>query len=134
MRVYTLMCCVYCLLKSVCLSVNLSILFCSVYTNSEVMGMGISTILFCFIADEEMFPPEQRFAENGLRATWQKTVQSASSDGKVSPHVIQVTCMNKIWTAVYNFFIDVLSLCNIYYCHQIVVLTCTIKWIPIQSL
>lgn len=45
---------------------------------SEVFGMGISTILQCFICDEEMFPPEQRFADGALRTTWQKTVQSAN--------------------------------------------------------
>jgi hypothetical protein len=45
---------------------------------SEVFGMGISTILQCFICDEEMFPPEKRFADGALRTTWQKTVQSAN--------------------------------------------------------
>ncbi len=45
--------------------------------------MGITTIMHCFIADEEMFPPEQRFADGALRSTWQKTVQAATSDGKV---------------------------------------------------
>ena len=33
---------------------------------SEVVGMTIDTILFCFVADEEMFPVGQRFAENAL--------------------------------------------------------------------
>jgi hypothetical protein len=50
---------------------------------SEIFGMGITTIMHCFIADEEMFPPEQRFADGALRSTWQKTVQAATSDGKV---------------------------------------------------
>ena len=36
---------------------------------SELFGMGIETILFCYIADEEMFEPENRFAEKGLIAT-----------------------------------------------------------------
>ena len=50
----------------------------------EVFGMGITTIMHCFIADEEMFEPAQRFAENSLRTTWQNTVQGASSS-KVVP-------------------------------------------------
>lgn len=32
----------------------------------DILSMGIETILFCFIADEEMFPPEERFAEGEL--------------------------------------------------------------------
>ena len=28
--------------------------------------MTIETILCCFVADEEMFPPEKRFADGGL--------------------------------------------------------------------
>ena len=55
----------------------------------EVFGMGITTIMHCFIADEEMFPPEQRFAENSLRTTWQQTVQGASS-AKVGPEASEM--------------------------------------------
>ncbi|CAM9104071.1 unnamed protein product, partial [Phaeothamnion confervicola] len=33
---------------------------------TEVFGMAISTILQCFIADEEMFEPADRFGEGGL--------------------------------------------------------------------
>ena len=32
----------------------------------DIYGMAVSTLLQCFIADEEMYPPEQRFAENSL--------------------------------------------------------------------
>ena len=53
---------------------------------TEIFGMGISTILQCFIADEEMFEPEKRFAEGGLRSTMQITAQKAAA-GKVAPEV-----------------------------------------------
>jgi hypothetical protein len=50
----------------------------------EIYGMGIETILICFIADEEMFPVEQRFAEGELMSTIQKTAQMhAAIKGKV---------------------------------------------------
>lgn len=38
--------------------------------------MAIETILCCFIADEEMFPPEKRFAEGGLQTAISKTAQA----------------------------------------------------------
>ncbi len=41
--------------------------------------MGIETILFCFIADEEMFTVENRFASGELMTTIQKTAQAAAS-------------------------------------------------------
>ena len=43
---------------------------------TEIFGMCIETILICFIADEEMFAPEQRFADGGLKTTMQKTAQA----------------------------------------------------------
>lgn len=46
---------------------------------SELFGMGIETILFCFIADEEMFAVENRFASGELMTTLQKTAQAAAS-------------------------------------------------------
>lgn len=46
---------------------------------SELFGMGIETILFCFIADEEMFAVENRFASGELMTTMQKTAQAAAS-------------------------------------------------------
>ena len=49
----------------------------------EVFGMAISTILVCYCADEEMFPPEERFADGALRGAI-KTTQAASS-GQVAP-------------------------------------------------
>ena len=51
---------------------------------SELYGMGIETILLCFVADEEMFSPENRFADGGLRTSLQKTAQNAASS-KVGP-------------------------------------------------
>lgn len=51
---------------------------------SEIFGMAIETILCCFIADEEMFPPEKRFADGGLQTTISKTAQAAASN-KVEP-------------------------------------------------
>jgi len=50
----------------------------------EIFGMGIETILFCFIADEEMFEVEKRFASGELMTTLQKTAQSAASM-KIAP-------------------------------------------------
>ena len=44
----------------------------------EVFGMAISTILVCYIADEEMFPPEERFADGPLKGAIKKTAQAAS--------------------------------------------------------
>ena len=54
----------------------------------EVLGMGITTIMHCFIADEEMFEPKKRFAEGSLRNTWQRTIQ-ASASGKIVPGMDQ---------------------------------------------
>ncbi len=45
---------------------------------SEIFSMCIETILCCYIADEEMFPPEQRFADGNLKAAIQKTAQTAA--------------------------------------------------------
>lgn len=42
---------------------------------SELFGMGIETILFCFIADEEMFAVADRFADHDLKSTMQKTAE-----------------------------------------------------------
>jgi choline transporter-like protein 2/4/5 len=43
----------------------------------EIFGMGIESILFCYIADEEMFKPEDRFAEDELADTIKKTAEKA---------------------------------------------------------
>lgn len=42
---------------------------------AEIFGMGIQTILLCFIADEEMFSVEDRFADDSLRETVRKTTE-----------------------------------------------------------
>lgn len=39
---------------------------------TSVYGMAITTILQCFVADEELFPPSQQFAENDLRGWVEK--------------------------------------------------------------
>jgi hypothetical protein len=44
----------------------------------QIFGMAIETILQCYIADEEMFPSEQRYAEGSLQGTMVK----ARQDGK----------------------------------------------------
>lgn len=50
----------------------------------EIFGMGIETILMCFIADEEMFKPEDRFADAELMTTIQKTAQDAAK-ARIAP-------------------------------------------------
>lgn len=50
----------------------------------EIYGMGIETMLMCFIADEEMFKPEDRFAEAELMTTIQRTAQDAAK-ARVAP-------------------------------------------------
>lgn len=51
---------------------------------SEIFGMAINTIMCCYVADEEMFPPEQRFADGALRSAFQKSNQAAVA-AKVVP-------------------------------------------------
>lgn len=34
---------------------------------TSVYGMAVTTILQCFVADEELFPASQQFAEHDLR-------------------------------------------------------------------
>ena len=65
----------------------LFVMFISFFTAdmfNEVFGMAISTILQCFVADEEMFKPEDRFAEGDLAATIKKTNEGANK-GKIVP-------------------------------------------------
>mmetsp|Transcript_44743 Transcript_44743/g.140297 ORF Transcript_44743/g.140297 Transcript_44743/m.140297 type:complete len:636 (-) Transcript_44743:141-2048(-) len=38
----------------------------------EIYGMAVSALLQCFVADEEMFPANQRFAENDLKKYFDK--------------------------------------------------------------
>lgn len=42
----------------------------------EIFGTGIETILVCFIADEEMFPAGERFADGELVEVIDKTAQA----------------------------------------------------------
>lgn len=49
---------------------------------SEIFGMTIETLLCCYIADEEMFPAEDRFADGPLKNAMQKT-QGQAADGGV---------------------------------------------------
>lgn len=41
--------------------------------------MGIEAILLCYIADEEMFPPEKRFAEGALQSALSSAQKQAAS-------------------------------------------------------
>jgi hypothetical protein len=53
----------------------------------EIFGMAISTILMCYCADEEMFPPEERFADGSLRGAIKST--QAASTGQIAPEEAQ---------------------------------------------
>ena len=50
----------------------------------EVFGMAISTILQCFVVDEEMFDPEERFASIRLAETIDSTQQNYKKKSKKS--------------------------------------------------
>ena len=52
----------------------------------EIFGMGIETMLFCYIADEEMFGPADRFADGDLKSVIQKTAQSATAVKAIKIH------------------------------------------------
>ena len=41
--------------------------------------MAIETVLCCFIADEEMFPADSRFAEGGLKSLLDSAAKSAAT-------------------------------------------------------
>jgi len=56
---------------------------------TEIFGMGISTTLMCYVADEEMFPPQDRFADGDLKNAIQKSQQTAVA-AKVIPSNIVV--------------------------------------------
>lgn len=51
---------------------------------TEIFAMTIETILCCYIADEEMFPAEKRYADGSLKSAMQKAAQSSASN-KVVP-------------------------------------------------
>jgi hypothetical protein len=53
---------------------------------TEIFGMAISTIMCCFIADEEMFPPQDRFADGDLKNALQKAQQSAVATKVIAVH------------------------------------------------
>eukprot|EP00555_Chaetoceros_dichaeta_P012247 CAMPEP_0198265170 /NCGR_PEP_ID=MMETSP1447-20131203/20682_1 /TAXON_ID=420782 /ORGANISM="Chaetoceros dichaeta, Strain CCMP1751" /LENGTH=89 /DNA_ID=CAMNT_0043954495 /DNA_START=1 /DNA_END=270 /DNA_ORIENTATION=- len=52
---------------------------------NEVFGMSISTILQCFVTDEEMHEPEDRFTPDNLAETIDNTQQSSSMSKFVHP-------------------------------------------------
>lgn len=54
---------------------------------AEVFSMSIESILFCFIADEEMFAPAERFVEGPLKTTLQKAAQAAANKKIGDAHV-----------------------------------------------
>jgi hypothetical protein len=63
----------------------------------EIFGMGIQTILLCFIADEEMFPPEKRFADGSLQSAVARTAQSAAGNtSSKSAKIIPIDSANQL--------------------------------------
>jgi len=46
---------------------------------AEIFSMTIDTVLCCYVADEEMFPLEKRFADGGLKSALQRTAQKHAS-------------------------------------------------------
>ena len=52
---------------------------------NEVFGMAISTILQCFVADEEMFEVAERFAEGDLASMIGKTNAAAKKGAVIHP-------------------------------------------------
>jgi hypothetical protein len=48
---------------------------------NELFDMTIETILLCYIADEEMFPPEERYAEGSLQEAVSSTSEAAKASG-----------------------------------------------------
>mmetsp|Transcript_31320 Transcript_31320/g.31860 ORF Transcript_31320/g.31860 Transcript_31320/m.31860 type:complete len:671 (+) Transcript_31320:136-2148(+) len=53
---------------------------------AEIFGMAIETILCCYIADEEMFPPEKRFADGDLKSA----IQIQAEKAQVRPSIDNV--------------------------------------------
>jgi len=47
---------------------------------NELFGMTIETILLCFIADEELFSPEKRYAEADLQDVIYRTSSAAEGE------------------------------------------------------
>ena len=88
----------------------------------EIFGMGIETILFCFIADEEMFKLEERFASGELMTTIQQTAQQAASL-KIAPDiaeakdakVVHVRALVALLVFVYAFVVY-LTLSSLWLC------------------
>ena len=48
----------------------------------EIFGMTIETILLCYVADEEMFPPVDRYADGPLKESI-STTQKLAAENKV---------------------------------------------------
>lgn len=57
----------------------------------EIFGMGIETILYCFIADEEMFAVEERFAGRELVGTL-NSAQIAHTLWKARKNKVRTAC------------------------------------------
>ena len=70
---------------------------------AEIFGMSIETILMCYIADEEMFPPAERFADGALKSAIQTTAQAAASAKVVADHAeVSVSyCVFLEWMVIY---------------------------------
>lgn len=53
---------------------------------TSVYGMAVTTILQCFVADEELFPPSQQFAERDLKGWVDKHGAPIESDSHPVRH------------------------------------------------
>lgn len=50
---------------------------------SELFAMGVETLILCYLADEEMFSPEERYGEPSVVTTLQRIQQKRSSMKRV---------------------------------------------------
>jgi hypothetical protein len=82
----------------------------------EVFGMAISTILMCYCADEEMFQPEDRFADGALRGAIKNT-QAAATNSKSSSNVNIIQVNAKVSPPVPPAIIFLLTL--VFLCYSL---------------
>jgi hypothetical protein len=89
----------------------------------EVFGMAISTILVCYIADEEMFPPEDRFCDGALKGAIKKTAQAASETqvvevkAKHDANKVRLSMCVVLCCAVFVFVVFYcVLLCSVLFC------------------
>ena len=80
----------------------LSYLVSSIF--NEIFAMAIETVLCCYIADEEMFPPELRFAENELKHAISHSSNAAIEKGGFTKVQVR-TFLHARLTSYGRFFI-----------------------------